>query len=182
MCSPGTSARRATFDAIALALAFLAVDAVIVGAALSDLVEPRQALVLILALVAVVVLHSRGDVARALVAGKEKLGLTADDEPAPAALTPLAAEDGWTVERGRGSGTVVHGPSGSYVVETLNRAVRPEDLRRIQERGAGLMPVLCLAQRDDRPHRRDGVWIVGAEHLADWLRARTPPCGRPSER
>jgi hypothetical protein len=25
------------------------------------------------------------------------------------------------------------------------------------------------------------VWIMGVEHLADWLRARTPPRGRSSE-
>lgn len=181
MCSPGTSARRANFDAIALALAFLAVDAVIVAAALSDLVEPRQALVLILALVAVVVLHSRGDIARALVAGKEKLGLTVDDEPVRVALAPLTPEDGWTVERGGRSGTVVHGPAGSYVLETLNRAVRTEDLGRIQDRALDLTPVLCLVQRDDSPHRRDGVWIMGVEHLTDWLEARTPPRGRRSD-
>jgi hypothetical protein len=40
MPSSGASTRRATWDAIALALAFLAVDALIITAVLSDLVEP----------------------------------------------------------------------------------------------------------------------------------------------
>jgi hypothetical protein len=43
--------------------------------------------------------------------------------------------------------------------------------------GAWVTPVLCLAVRDDEPHRRDGVWIMGTQHLAAWLRARTPPRG-----
>jgi hypothetical protein len=195
MSSTGASARRANFDAIALAFAFLAVDAVIVGAALSDLVEPRQALVLVLALVAVVVLHSRGDVAHAVAAGKKKLELTVDDEPVRGVLDALAAEDDWTVEHdfrgahGRHVGTVVYGPSDSYLVETRNRAYRVEHLGRARhhaawlhgEVGGWVTPVLCLVQRDDRPHRRDGVWIMGVEHLSDWLRARTPPRGRRSE-
>ncbi len=86
---------------------------------------------------------------------------------------------------GRRIGTVVHGPSGSYLVETRNRAYRVEHLGRARhhaawlhgEVGGWVTPVLCLVQRDDRPHRRDGVWIMGVEHLAEWLRARTPPRG-----
>ncbi len=86
---------------------------------------------------------------------------------------------------GRRIGTVVHGPSGSYLVETRNRAYRVEHLGRARhhaawlhgEVGGWVTPVLCLVQRDDRPHRRDGVWIMGVEHLAEWLRGRTPPRG-----
>jgi hypothetical protein len=66
-----------------------------------------------------------------------------------------------------------------------NRAYRLEHLRRARRDAAGLhggvggwvTPVLVLALRDDEPHRRNGVWIMGAEHLADWLRKRTPPHG-----
>ena len=48
------------------------------------------------------------------------------------------------------------------------------------EVGGWVTPVLCLVQRDDRPHRRDGVWIMGVDQLAGWLRARTPPRGAHS--
>ena len=81
MSSTGASARRATWDAIALALAFLAVDALIITAVLSDLVEPTQGIVTILALAAVVLLLYRDDVMDAFATGNEKLGLTVDDEP-----------------------------------------------------------------------------------------------------
>ena len=131
MPSTGASARRATFDAIALVLAFLAVDALIVAAILTDLVDPAQGFVTILALAAVVLLLFRDDVADAVAAGNEKLGLTVDDQPVRTALDTLAGEDGWTVEHdflsahGRRIGTVVHGPSGSYLVETRNRTTGP---------------------------------------------------------
>lgn len=191
MSSSGASARRATFDAIALALSFIAVDAIIVTAVLSDLVEPAQGIVTILALAAVVLLLFRDDVAEAIAAGNEKLGLAIDDEPVRRALDSLSGQDGWTVEHdflsahGRRIGTVVHGPSGSYLVETRNRAYRVEHLGRARhhaawlhgEVGGWVTPVLCLVQRDDRPHRRDGVWIMGVGHLAEWFRARTPPRG-----
>jgi hypothetical protein len=189
MASSGASARRATFDAIALALAFLAVDALIVAAILTELVEPTQGIVTILALAAVVLLLCRDDVAEAIATGNEKLGLTVDDEPVRQALDALGHKNGWAVEhdflsaRGRRIGTVVHGPSGSYLVETRNRAYRVEHLGRARhhaawlhgEVGGWVTPVLCLVQRDDHPHRRDCVWIMGVEHLADWPRRRTPP-------
>jgi hypothetical protein len=188
------TARRATFDAIALAIAFLAVDALITAAVLTDLVDKNQGIVTVLALAAVVLLLYRNDVAEAIAAGNEKLGLAVDDEPVRGALDTLASEEGWTVEHdflsahGRRIGTVVNGPSGSYLVETRNRAYRVEHLGRARhhaawlhgEVGGWVTPVLCLVQRDDRPHRRDGVWIMGVECLAEWLRGRTAPRGAQS--
>ena len=112
------SAKRATLDAVALAVAFLGVDALIVAAILADLVEPMQGIVTILALAAVVLLLYRDDVAEAIAASNEKLGLAVDDEPVRRALDTLAGEEGWTVEHdflsahGRRIGTVVHGPVG----------------------------------------------------------------------
>jgi hypothetical protein len=190
------SPKRATLDAVALAVAFLGVDALIVVAILTDLVEPMQGIVTILALGAVVLLLYRDDVAEAIAASNEKLGLAVDDEPVRRALDTLAVEEGWTVEHdflsahGRRIGTVVHGPSGTYLVETRNRAYRVEHLGRARhhsawlhgEVGGWVTPVLCLALRDDEPHRRDGVWIMGVEHLVEWLRRRTPPrVASPSE-
>jgi hypothetical protein len=189
------SPKRATLDAVALAVAFLGVDALIVVAILTDLVEPMQGIVTILALAAVVLLLYRDDVAEAIAASNEKLGLAVDDEPVRRALDTLANQEGWTVEHdflsahGRRIGTVVHGPSGTYLVETRNRAYRVEHLGRARhhsawlhgEVGGWVTPVLCLVQRDDRPHRRDGVWIMGVGQLADWLSKRTPPRGRHSD-
>jgi hypothetical protein len=193
MSVPQASPRRATLDAIALAFAFLVVDAFIIAAVLAGWVERSLGVVTVLALAAVTLLLYRDDVAEALAAGNEKLGLTVDDEPARRALDALSGE-GWTVEhdvanaRGRLIGTLVDGPSGAYLVEVRNRAYRREHLGRARRDAAWLhgrvggwvTPVLCLALRDDEPHRRDGVWIMGVDHLADWLRQRTPPRGSAS--
>ena len=86
------SPKRATLDAVALAVAFLGVDALIVAAILTDLVEPMQGIVTILALAAVVLLLYRDDVAEAIAASNEKLGLAVDDEPVRRALDSLAGE------------------------------------------------------------------------------------------
>ena len=187
------SPRRATFDAIALAVASLALDAVILFAVLAGWVERSTGVVAVLAVGAVVLLLYRDDVADAIAAGNQKFGLTVDDAPLRSALAPLVAE-GWSVEhdvsnaRGVLIGTLVQGASGAYIVEVRNRAYRLEHLRRARRDaswlhglvGGWVTPVLCLALRDDEPHRRDGVWIMGVEHLADWLRARTPPRGSAS--
>jgi hypothetical protein len=188
MSVPATSPRRATFDAIALALAFIAVDALVILAVLSEWLEDSTGVVAVLALAAIVLLLYRDDVADAIASGNQKLGLAADDAEVRGALDALVAE-GWTVqhdvsnERGALIGTLVQGASGAYIVQVRNRAYRLEHLRRARRDaswlhglvGGWVAPVLCLALRDDAPHRRDGVWIMGVDHLADWLRHRTPP-------
>lgn len=194
MAVPATSPRRATLDAIALAFAFLAADAVVTFAVLAGWVDLGTGIVGVLALAAVVLLLLRDDVSEAIAAGNQKLGLGTDDEPVRAALDCLDG-DGWKVEhdvsnaRGILIGTLVHGPSGAYIVQVRNRAYRLEHLRRARRDaswlhgllGGWVTPVLCLSLRDDEPHRRDGVWIMGVEHLADWLRQRTPPRGNPPQ-
>jgi hypothetical protein len=188
MSVPATSPRRATLDAIALALAFIAVDALVILAVLSEWLEDSTGVVAVLALAAVVLLLYRDDVADAIASGNQKLGLAADDAAVRGALDSLVAE-GWTVqhdisnERGILIGTLVQGASGAYIVQVRNRAYRLEHLRRARRDaswlhglvGGWVAPVLCLTLRDDAPHRRDGVWIMGVDHLADWLRQRTPP-------
>jgi hypothetical protein len=191
MSVPATSPRRATFDAIAIAFALLAVDAFVAVAMVAEWIDWSTGVLAVLALAAVVLLLFRDDVADALAAGTHNL-LAADDAGVRQALDALMAE-GWTVEhdvsnsRGIVIGTLVQGPSGAYIVEVRNRAYRLEHLRRARRDaswlhpmvGGWVAPVLCLALRDDKPHRRDGVWIMGVEHLAEWLRARTPPRGAP---
>ena len=184
--SAGTraSAKRATYDAIALAIAFLAVDALIVAAVLAELVEVGQAIVTVMALGAVVLLLYRDDVMDAIAAGNEKLGLNTD-EGVRHVLDALGKE--WTVEHDVVRGTsgrldhLVVGPGAAFVVVTRHRAYRVEHLSRARhhaarmhsELGQWVTPVICLTLRDDTPHRRDGVWIMGAEHLVGWLRSRS---------
>jgi hypothetical protein len=190
MSVPATP-RRATYDAIALVLAFLMADCAVIFAVLAGWVDQSVGFTALLALAAVILLLFRDDVSDAFAVSHQRLGLAVDDEPVRAALGELAQE-GWTVEhdvsneRGILIGTLVQGKSGAYIIHTRNRAYRLEHLRRARRDasflhgpvGGWVTPVLCLAVRDDEPHRRDGVWIMGAEHLAAWLRARTPPRGR----
>jgi hypothetical protein len=192
MSVPATSPRRATFDAIAIALALLAVDAFVALAMIAEWIHWSTGVLAVLALAAVVLLLFRDDVADALAAGTQNL-LAADDAAVRHVLDELAKE-GWTVEhdvsnaRGILIGSLVQGPSGAYIVEVRNRAYRLEHLRRARRDatwlhglvGGWVSPVVCLALRDDEPHRRDGVWIMGVQHLADWLRRRTPPRGASS--
>jgi hypothetical protein len=194
MSVPATSPKRATYDAIALALAFIAVDAVVIMAVLSEWLERSTGVVAVLALAAIVLLLYRDDVAEAIATGNQMIGLAVDDAEALRALDALR-DEGWTVDhdvanaRGTLIGTLVQGPSGAYIVQVRNRAYRLEHLRRARRDAAGLhggvggwvTPVLVLALRDDAPHRRNGVWIMGAEHLADWLRRRTPPAGASAD-
>jgi hypothetical protein len=190
MSVPATP-RRATYDAIALVLAFLMADCAVIFAVLAGWVDQSVGFTALLALAAVILLLFRDDVADAFAVSHQRLGLAVDDELVRDALAELA-EEGWTVEhdvsneRGILIGTLVRGESGAYIVHVRNRAYRLEHLRRARRDasflhglvGGWVTPILCLAVRDDEPHRRDGVWIMGAEHLADWLRARTPPRGR----
>jgi hypothetical protein len=189
MSVPQASPRRATLDAIALAIAFLAVDGFVVAGVLAGWVERSLGVVTVLALAAVVLLLYRDDVAEAIAAGNEKLARAVDDEAVRQTLDALA-EEGWTVEHEVAGvrGSVAQGPSGAYLVTVRNRAYRLEHLGRARhdaarlhgQLGGWVTPVVCLVLRDDDPHRRDGVWIMGADHLAAWLRQRTPPRGKAS--
>jgi hypothetical protein len=189
--SAPASPRRATYDAIALAIAFLVADGAAIFAVLAGWVDYDVGFVALLSFAAIILLLYRDDIADGFAVGHQRLGLAVDDELVREVLNQLTRE-GWTVkhdvsnERGILIGTLVRGESGAYIVHTRNRAYRLEHLRRARRDatwlhslvGGWVTPVLCLALRDDAPHRRDGVWIMGADHLADWLRARTPPRGR----
>ncbi len=164
------SPRRATLDAIALALTFLAVDGLIMLAVFTGLVDATQGVITVLALAAIVLLLYRDDVMDAIATGNEKLGLGVDDEPVRSVLDRLRTE-GWTVEHevlgpgGRWVASLVQSEKGAYLIETRNRAYRMEHLGRARhhsawlhgEVGGWVTPVLCLLQRDDAappPRRR----------------------------
>jgi hypothetical protein len=79
---------------------------------------------------------------------------------------------------------VVALPRGAYLVETKARRYEERNLKETKRRaywlheqiGYWVTPVICLAGRNDRPYRREGVWIMGREHLLGWLLSRR---GRP---
>jgi hypothetical protein len=184
------SPRRATIDAVALAIAFIVVDAAVIAAALADLVEWTQAIVTVLALGAIVLLLFRDDVMNAIAAGNEMLVHPAE-EAVRRELDGLV-RSGWTVEHdvagptGRRGVSLVQGPPGAFLVLARNRAYRLEHLGRAKHHAAWLnarlgrwvTPVVCLGMRDDTPHRRNGVWVTGVEHLAEWLGDRPAESSR----
>ena len=73
---------------------------------------------------------------------------------------------------------VVCGAIGSFAVETKARRYDVRHLKQVKRQaywvrartGVWCTPVICLAERDDTPHRREGVWIMGRPHLLGWLR------------
>jgi hypothetical protein len=87
------------------------------------------------------------------------------------------------LERGNIDHVVVM-PRGAYLVETKARRYEVKHLKQVKRQAYRLhrqldtwvTPVICLANRPDRPYRREGVWIMGAAHLVPWLRGRR---GRP---
>jgi hypothetical protein len=78
-------------------------------------------------------------------------------------------------------------PRGAYVIETKATRYDTRHLKQVKRQalwmreraGQWMTPVICLASRDDTPHRRDGVWIMGREHLNQWLLAQR---GRKADR
>jgi Nuclease-related domain len=83
----------------------------------------------------------------------------------------------------RGEGNIDHvvsGPNGVYLVETKFARYLPVHLRKAKrqaarlhdELGVWVTPVVCLATRHTRSYRRDGVWVVSRDELADWIRAQ----------
>ena len=88
------------------------------------------------------------------------------------------------LDRGGNVDHVVCGRNGVYAIETKARRYEERHLRQARRQAHALherldvwvTPVVCLASRDDTPHRRQGVWIMGLPHLEGWLRDRK---GRP---
>lgn len=75
---------------------------------------------------------------------------------------------------------LVSGPGGVFMIETKARAYRDGQLRKARRQAAKLhdalevwvTPVICLNERDQRPRKTSGVWIIPRQHLLDWLRAQ----------
>jgi Nuclease-related domain len=82
-----------------------------------------------------------------------------------------------------GDGNVDHfvsGPNGVYLVETKFARYLPRHLKRAKRQakrlhdhlGVWVTPVVCLATREARSYKRDGVWVVGRHDLAEWIQAQ----------
>ena len=76
---------------------------------------------------------------------------------------------------------VVCGPSGAFAIETKTRRYLKSHLPLATRRalwltkrldGHRVTPVICLVNRDRRPFEHDGVWVVSASELREWLEAR----------
>lgn len=92
--------------------------------------------------------------------------------------------EGWVLMhdiKQRSEGNIDHiasGPNGIYLVETKQRRYEDAQLTKVKrqaaklhdELGAWVTPVICLHQRNAKPFRKSGVWVVPGELLLDWLR------------
>jgi Nuclease-related domain len=119
-------------------------------------------------------------------AGRYRLGALAE-ERVGALLEPLCGE-GWLVEHDvakRGGGNVdhvVHSPSVTFTIDTKRSRWRGPDLsqaHRHAEWAAGhygnrrlIVPVICVERSKREVEVADGVYIVGASRLIEFLCAR----------
>lgn len=173
--------RREDSRAFVLLFAFLAVNAAALIAVLTGWLETLPGFVALLTLTALGLLLGRDALAQAEVAGRHRRGQRAEHRVRKA-LDEMQ-RDGWLVthdvlkDRGGNIDHVVSGPNAVFAIETKANAYRLEDLVQARRNAAWLggrqrrwvTPVLCLANRDDAPSERDGVWIVGLRRLPDWL-------------
>jgi hypothetical protein len=83
----------------------------------------------------------------------------------------------------RGEGNIDHlvsGPTGVFLVETKLRRYRPPDLVKVKrqavrlnaELGTWITPVICLHERQGRPFKTEGVWIVPRSEIRTWTRGQ----------
>ncbi|HXV33678.1 MAG TPA: nuclease-related domain-containing protein [Gaiellaceae bacterium] len=75
---------------------------------------------------------------------------------------------------------VVAGPTGVFLIETKHRwyvdsattKAKRQAVKLHNELGVWITPVICVHARRRSPIRHDGVWVMSAEHLLDWIRAQ----------
>ena len=83
----------------------------------------------------------------------------------------------------RGEGNIDHlvsGPTGVFLVETKLRRYMPSDLVKVKRQAVKLhaeletwiTPVICLHDREGRPFRTEGVWIVPQAVICEWTRGQ----------
>jgi hypothetical protein len=76
---------------------------------------------------------------------------------------------------------VVCGPTGAFAIETKTNRYRESDLAIARKRAKWLStklddhwvtPAICLVNREQKPYRRDRVWIMDRRELRPWLESR----------
>lgn len=87
------------------------------------------------------------------------------------------------IQRGREANLdhVVSGPNGVYLVETKSHRFKPGAPKRAKaqakwlryEVGAWVTPVICILRRKKGPIQTDGVWVVPAHGILDWIRSQS---------
>lgn len=127
-------------------------------------------------------LLGRDALAQAEVAGRYRRGQRAEHRVRK--TLDAMQSDRWLIthdvlkDRGGNIDHVVTGPKAVFAIETKVNAYRLEDLIQARRNAAWLgsrqrrwvTPVLCLANRDDAPYERQGVWILGLSRLPEWLK------------
>jgi hypothetical protein len=79
---------------------------------------------------------------------------------------------------------LVAGPNGAFLIETKYRRYEDRALTKAKrqaarlhgELGVWVTPVICVRARRRAPFRHQGVWVMSADHLLEWLREQR---GRP---
>jgi hypothetical protein len=84
---------------------------------------------------------------------------------------------------------VVSGPNGVYLIETKSHRFKPGAPKRAKgqakwlrhEVGVWVTPVICIHQRRKPAFESDGVSIVPAHGILDWIRAQSNKPADPAE-
>jgi hypothetical protein len=84
---------------------------------------------------------------------------------------------------------VVSGPNGVYLVETKSHRFEPGAPKRAKgqakwlrhEVGVWVTPVICVLRRRKEPVQVDGVWVVSAHDILDWIRSQSNKPADPAQ-
>jgi hypothetical protein len=95
------------------------------------------------------------------------------------------------IQRGREANLdhVVSGPSGVYLVETKShrfKATAPKRAKRQakwlrHEVGTWVTPVICVLRRRKPAFQAEGVWVVPAHSILDWIRSQSNKPADPAQ-
>ena len=81
------------------------------------------------------------------------------------------------------------GPNGVYLVETKSHRFKPNAPKRAKgqakwlrhEVGVWVTPVICILQRKKEPVQVDGVWVVPAHGILEWIRSQSNNPADPAQ-
>jgi hypothetical protein len=95
------------------------------------------------------------------------------------------------IRRGREANLdhVVSGPNGVYLVETKSHRFKSTAPKRAKgqakwlrhEVGVWVTPVICVLRRRKPAFQADGVWVVPAHSILDWIRSQSNKPADPAQ-